>query len=92
MPTTSGPRSLALPGTCRTADPRRRCGSGPLFAALRDRCHRDWLRLQHRDAGPGPAAARRRRGPAVAELGSPCRSPTALDDVVASLVLHYLED
>ena len=35
------------------------CGSGPLFAALRDRgCHRDRLRLQHRDAGAGPAAAR----------------------------------
>jgi ubiquinone/menaquinone biosynthesis C-methylase UbiE len=70
------------------------CGSGPLFAALRDRgatmtgCDKSVGMLQ---------LARRRLGDdanlLVADLGSPLPFPdSAFDDVVASLVLHYLED
>ena len=47
------------------------------------------------DAGAGPAAASPgcRRGPQVARPGA-ARSPfvDAFDDVIAALVLHYLED
>src|ERR1035441_1302567 len=39
--------------------------------AARPGRHRDRLRLQHRDAGAGPAAARRRRGPAGGRSGQP---------------------
>jgi SAM-dependent methyltransferase len=70
------------------------CGSGPLSAALRDR----GAIVTGFDASPGMiAVARRRLGDGadlqVADLDSPLPFPgDAFDDVVASLVLHYLED
>ncbi|MFC5909166.1 class I SAM-dependent methyltransferase [Streptacidiphilus monticola] len=71
------------------------CGSGPLFAALRDR----GATVSGFDASTGMLElARRRLGPdadlRMAELGGgplPYADDT-FDDVVASLVLHYLED
>jgi SAM-dependent methyltransferase len=70
------------------------CGSGPLFAALRDR----GAIMSGFDASAGMLdLARQRLGPdadlQVADLGSPLPYPDgAFDDVAASLVLHYLED
>ncbi|GAA1963220.1 class I SAM-dependent methyltransferase [Kitasatospora viridis] len=70
------------------------CGSGPLSAALRER----GAVLSGFDASAGMLElARRRLGEGadltVAELGGPLPYPDgAFDDVVASLVLHYLED
>jgi SAM-dependent methyltransferase len=70
------------------------CGSGPLFAALRDR----GAILAGFDSSAGMIEqARRRLGDdadlRVTELGSPLPFPdSAFDDVVAALVLHYLED
>jgi SAM-dependent methyltransferase len=70
------------------------CGSGPLFAALRDR----GAILAGFDSSAGMIErARRRLGDdadlRVTELGSPLPFPDgAFDDVVAALVLHYLED
>ena len=70
------------------------CGSGPLFAALRDR----GAIVTGIDKSAGMLElARRRLGDdadlRVAELGSPLPFPDgAFDDVTASLVLHYLED
>jgi len=70
------------------------CGSGPLFAALRDR----GAIVTGIDASAGMLEqARRRLGAAadlrLADLASPLPFPDgAFDDVVASLVLHYLED
>ena len=70
------------------------CGSGPLFAALRDR----GAIVTGFDASTGMLEQARRRlgdGAAlqVAALGSPLPFPDgAFDDVIASLVLHYLED
>jgi SAM-dependent methyltransferase len=70
------------------------CGSGPLFAALRDR----GAIVTGFDASAGMLElARRRLGDdadlVVADLGRPLPFPDgAFDDVVASLVLHYLED
>ena len=70
------------------------CGSGPLFAALRDR----GAIMTGFDSSAGMLElARRRLGDdadlQVADLGSPLPfSDGAFDDVVASLVLHYLED
>ena len=70
------------------------CGSGPLFAALRDR----GAIVKGFDSSTGMLEqARRRLGDGadlqVAELGSPLPFPDgAFDDVIASLVLHYLED
>ncbi|MFG3028897.1 class I SAM-dependent methyltransferase [Streptomyces sp. NPDC048253] len=70
------------------------CGSGPLFAALRDR----GAGVSGFDASAGMLElARRRLGEGadlqVADLGSPLPYPDdTFDDVVASLVLHYLED
>jgi SAM-dependent methyltransferase len=70
------------------------CGSGPLFAALRDRGaivtgfdkSAGMLELARRRLGEGAALQ-------VADLASPLPFPDgAFDDVVASLVLHYLED
>jgi len=70
------------------------CGSGPLAAALRDRgaivtgadSSARMLELARRRLG-GDAALH------LADLGSPLPFPDgAFDDVVASLVLHYLED
>jgi SAM-dependent methyltransferase len=70
------------------------CGSGPLFAALRDR----GAIVTGIDKSAGMLRlARRRLGDdadlQVADLGSPLPFPDgAFDDVTASLVLHYLED
>jgi ubiquinone/menaquinone biosynthesis C-methylase UbiE len=70
------------------------CGSGPLSAALRDR----GAILTGFDASAGMLElARQRLGPDadlhVAELGSPLPFPDgAFDDVIACLVLHYLQD
>jgi ubiquinone/menaquinone biosynthesis C-methylase UbiE len=70
------------------------CGSGPLFAALRDR----GAIMTGFDASTGMVElARRRLGDGadlqVADLDSPLPFPDdAFDDVVASLVLHYLQD
>ncbi|WP_378740839.1 methyltransferase domain-containing protein [Nocardia brasiliensis] len=70
------------------------CGSGPLFAALRDR----GALMTGIDASTGMLElARRRLGTDAdlrfADLASPLPfSDGAFDDVVASLVLHYLAD
>ncbi|MFI6354864.1 class I SAM-dependent methyltransferase [Streptomyces sp. NPDC050743] len=70
------------------------CGSGPLSAALRDR----GAVVTGIDASAGMLAlARRRLGDDVALHVADLRDPLpfddgAFDDVVASLVLHYLED
>ena len=70
------------------------CGSGPLFAALRDR----GAIVTGFDKSAGMLEqARRRLGDGadlqVADLGSPLPFPDGtFDDAIASLVLHYLED
>ena len=70
------------------------CGSGPLFAALRDR----GALVTGFDSSTGMLEqARQRLGDdadlQVADLGSPLPFPDgAFDDVIAALVLHYLED
>jgi SAM-dependent methyltransferase len=70
------------------------CGSGPLFATLRDR----GAVVTGFDKSAGMVElARQRLGDGadlqVAELGSPLPFPDdTFDDVTASLVLHYLED
>jgi SAM-dependent methyltransferase len=70
------------------------CGSGPLSAALRDR----GAAVAGFDSSAGMLElARKRLGPdtdlRVADLGSPLPYPDgAFDDVIAALVLHYLED
>ncbi len=70
------------------------CGSGPLYAALRDR----GAIVTGIDKSAGMLElARRRLGDdadlQVADLGSPLPFPDdTFDDVTASLVLHYLED
>jgi SAM-dependent methyltransferase len=70
------------------------CGSGPLFAELRDR----GAIVTGIDKSAGMLdQARRRLGDGadlqVAELGRPLPFPDGtFDDVTASLVLHYLED
>ena len=70
------------------------CGSGPLSAALRDR----GAVVTGLDSSAGMLElARRRLGPAadlrLADLGSPLPfGDGAFDDVVAALVLHYLQD
>ncbi|MFJ4632858.1 class I SAM-dependent methyltransferase [Streptomyces sp. NPDC088847] len=70
------------------------CGSGPLFAALRER----GAMVSGFDASAGMLElARQRLGDGadlqVADLGSPLPyADGTFDDVVASLVLHYLED
>jgi SAM-dependent methyltransferase len=70
------------------------CGSGPLSAALRDRgatvtgfdSSAKMLELARRRLGPDA-------GLHVADLGSPLPFPDgAFDDVIACLVLHYLQD
>ncbi|WP_203217340.1 class I SAM-dependent methyltransferase [Nocardia arthritidis] len=70
------------------------CGSGPLFAELRDRgaivtgidASAEMLELARQRLG---AAADLR----IADLANPLPFPDdAFDDVVASLVLHYLQD
>jgi SAM-dependent methyltransferase len=70
------------------------CGSGPLFAAL---CDRGAI-VTGIDSSPKMLElARQRLGAGadlhLADLGSPLPFPDgAFDDVIASLVLHYLED
>ncbi|MFI7703423.1 class I SAM-dependent methyltransferase [Nonomuraea sp. NPDC049480] len=70
------------------------CGSGPLFSALRDR----GAIVTGVDASAGILEMARRRLGAdadlrVADLAGPLPFPDdAFDDVIASLVLHYLED
>jgi ubiquinone/menaquinone biosynthesis C-methylase UbiE len=70
------------------------CGSGPLSEALRDR----GAVVSGFDKSAGMLeVARKRLGDdadlRVADLGSPLPYPDgAFDDVIASLVLHYLED
>src|SRR5215472_10614175 len=70
------------------------CGSGPLSAALRDR----GAIVTGFDKSAGMVElARRRLGDGadlqVADLGGPLPFPDGeFDDVIASLVLHYLED
>lgn len=70
------------------------CGSGPLFAALRDR----GAAVTGVDASAGMVELARRRLGADADLRvADLRDPLpfadgAFDDVLASLVLHYLED
>jgi len=70
------------------------CGSGPLSAALRDR----GAVVTGLDSSAGMLElARRRLGPGadlrLADLGSPLPfGDSAFDDVVAALVLHYLQD
>jgi ubiquinone/menaquinone biosynthesis C-methylase UbiE len=70
------------------------CGSGPLSAALRDR----GAVVAGFDSSAGMLKlARRRLGDdadlQLADLGHPLPFPAgAFDDVIASLVLHYLED
>jgi SAM-dependent methyltransferase len=70
------------------------CGAGPMFAALRDR----GAEVTGIDKSPGMlAVARQRLGAGadlqVADLGSPLLfADDTFDDVIASLVLHYLED
>jgi ubiquinone/menaquinone biosynthesis C-methylase UbiE len=70
------------------------CGSGPLFAALRDRgaivtgfdMSTGMLELARQRLGDGADLR-------VADLGGPLPFPDdTFDDVMASLVLHYLED
>ncbi|WP_253789308.1 class I SAM-dependent methyltransferase [Nocardia amikacinitolerans] len=70
------------------------CGSGPLFAELRDR----GAIVTGIDASAGMLEQARQRLGAdadlrIADLASPLPFPDdAFDDVVASLVLHYLPD
>ena len=70
------------------------CGAGPLAAALRDR----GAQITGFDSSPAMVAlAQRRLGTdttvLVADLSEPLPFRTGeFDDVVASLVLHYLED
>ncbi|MGK4578580.1 class I SAM-dependent methyltransferase [Kitasatospora sp. HPMI-4] len=70
------------------------CGSGPLFAALRDR----GALVTGIDASAGMLELARQRLGAdaalhVADLSNPLPfADGAFDDVAASLVLHYLED
>ncbi|HET6501269.1 MAG TPA: class I SAM-dependent methyltransferase [Amycolatopsis sp.] len=70
------------------------CGSGPLFAALRDR----GAVVTGIDASAGMLELARQRLGAdadlrVVDLGGPLPFPDGVfDDIVASLVLHYLED
>jgi SAM-dependent methyltransferase len=70
------------------------CGSGPLFAALRDRAA---IVTGIDSSAKMLELARQRLGASAdlhhADLRSPLPFPDgAFDDVIASLVLHYLED
>jgi ubiquinone/menaquinone biosynthesis C-methylase UbiE len=70
------------------------CGSGPLFAALRDR---GAIVTGFDKSAAMVELARQRLGDGadlqVADLGSPLPFPDdEFDDVIASLVLHYLQD
>ena len=70
------------------------CGAGPLFEALRERgaivsgfdASAKMLELARKRLGDGAALQ-------VADIGAPLPFPDgAFDDVVAALVLHYLQD
>lgn len=70
------------------------CGSGPLFEALRDRgglvtgfdSSAEMLELARKRLGEDAALR-------IADIGEPLPFPDgAFDDVIAALVLHYLED
>ncbi|MFI5502304.1 class I SAM-dependent methyltransferase [Nocardia asteroides] len=70
------------------------CGSGPIFAALRDR---GAIVTGFDSSAKMVELARRRLGTdaslQVADISSPLPFPdVAFDDVVVSLVLHYLQD
>jgi SAM-dependent methyltransferase len=89
------PATLALAGDVtgrRVLDAG--CGSGPLFAALRDR----GATVSGFDGSPGMVEQARRRLGAdadlrVADLADPLPyADDTFDDVIASLVLHYLRD
>ena len=89
------PATLALAGDVagrRVLDAG--CGAGPLFAALRER----GAVVSGFDASAGMLEQARRRLGAdadlrVADLAEPLPYPdNSFDDVVASLVLHYLRD
>ena len=88
------PAMLALAGDVARRILDAGCGSGPLFAALRDR----GAMVTGFDKSAGMVElARRRLGDnadlQVADLGGPLPFPDGgFDDVIASLVLHYLED
>ena len=88
------PAMLALAGDVAAAILDAGCGSGPLFAALRDR----GAIVTGFDKSAGMVElARRRLGDdadlQVADLGGPLPFPDGrFDGVIASLVLHYLED
>ena len=94
MPITRGPRSWPWPGTSGRRILDAGCGSGPLFAALRDR----GAIVTGFDSSTGMLEqARQRLGDGadlqLAALGSPLPFPDgAFDDVIAALVLHYLQD
>ena len=94
MPITHGPRSWPSPGTWPARILDAGCGSGPLFAALRDR----GAIVTGFDSSTGMLEqARQRLGAGadlqVAALGRPLPfGDGAFDDVIAALVLHYLED
>lgn len=89
------PAILALAGD--VADRRildAGCGSGPLFASLRDQ---GAIVTGVDSSAKMLELARRRLGASadlqVADLGSPLPFPDGtFDDAIASLVLHYLED
>ncbi|MGW6932738.1 class I SAM-dependent methyltransferase [Lentzea sp. NPDC054927] len=89
------PATLALAGNVagrRILDAG--CGAGPLFAALRDR----GATVSGVDSSAGMLKQARLRLGAdadlrVADLADPLPFPDdSFDDVIASLVLHYLED
>lgn len=70
------------------------CGSGPIFADLRDR---GAIMTGFDSSAKMVELARKRLGPdaalRVADLGEPLPYPDgAFDDVISALVLHYLED
>ena len=95
MPITRGPRSWPWPGTWQAGGSSTPASApAPLFAALRDR----GAIVTGFDSSTGMLEqAPRRLGDGadlqVAALGRPLPFPDgAFDDVIAALVLHYLED
>ena len=65
----------------------------PVHSATREGCHRDRLRLQLGDGRASAARLGENAALHVADLSQPLPfADGAFDDVVASLVLHYLQD